>query len=688
MPHSSESCERHLEAGRRALSLGDLATAEAELRAAVSTAEATPASADVLSAALASLSQLLYQTRRFTEAAPVFARTLELREAASGTDDPALVPALHNLAAVHVAAGNAAEAEPLLRRALAILEHAHGEEHPELAGVLNALSQLCLKRGAHAEAEPLLKRLLTIRRAEGGEERPEVATVMASLATVHQAMAEHDAAERLLRRVLEIRERTLAPSHFAIATSLEALAETCATRGKLAEALGLLERALDIRERTLEPAHASVAVVRSRIADLQLQLSSDTFAVPLMEPMAEVRLVPQAPSANLPAVRASMPAPAVRASAAAPTAPITEFRAPDGLFADLRAPSNGAAPEPMRRTSGDRDAMAAPTVDRAEQSSLSVAYLPTGSALVLPGERAPLSHGSFEGTLTDEELGFEGGESEDQRSASLFGRSSTRLAMLGVALLTLGGAGALVAKGMKTEEGDGFVRVPSAGISTPATTTAAGNVALPESLGGSPGLATDSNATQPASAGPKETREGESRERESANAPSRSTTRTAESRSAREGDAPPAPVTPAPISAPALDRLGVRIDPTVPALDVNAAATQREAGAAIGALRSDRKESAYALQPSLRPAGLIGEPPQPKYPTHLRRARLAGYVNVSFIVDAQGRVDSSSFRVIDASDMRFVGSVAEVLPQLRFVAAESAGVKVPQRVEMGFRFTP
>ena len=688
MSHPTETCERHLEAGRRALSLGDLATAESELRAAIASAEAGAGKPDALGGALGSLAQLLYQARRFAEAAPVFARTLELREMSAGPEDPGLVAPLHNLAAVHVAAGNIAAAQPLLHRALGILEHVHGPEHPELSGVLNALSQLCLKRGAYAEAEPLLKRLLTIRRSEGGEERPEVATIMASLASVHHALAEHDAAERLLRRVLEIRERTLAPNHFAIATSLEALAETCATRGKLAEALALLQRALDMRERTLEPAHASLAVVRAKIADLQLQLSSDAFAVPLMEPAVENRApaVPT-PSSPLPLpgagfVRTSPITPGARPVAAPAPAPLTEFRAPERVSLESSS-IDRIDRDAMRQLAAEMEE-SAPTLQTAERalaSGLSVAYLPTGSALVLPGERVAQT-GGVEGSLQDDELDFELGRGDERRAPSLLGGSSTRIAVLGVTVLALAATAAMVARANRPDAGDGFVQSSTTASATPARSSAAGTIALPDAGTAAAPVALDSAPSQRQVASPPAPRSDDA-------AATRTAARAADARATRPTEvAPQVPSTPAPLGARVLQGVNVRIDASAPAFDIRAGDAQREAGAAIGALRPGRQEPNYATMASFKPAAPIGALPQPRYPPELRRAKVGGDVTVSFLVGTDGLVEASSFRIVSASDVRFVGAVTDVLSRLRFMPAESAGVRVPQRVEMPFRFNP
>ena len=59
-----------------------------------------------------------------------------------------------------------------------------------------------------------------------------------------------------------------------------------------------------------------------------------------------------------------------------------------------------------------------------------------------------------------------------------------------------------------------------------------------------------------------------------------------------------------------------------------------------------------------------------------------------FLVDAKGRVDTRTLRIISSTDERFSQAVRDVLPRLRFLPAESNGVKAEEWVEMPFRFSP
>jgi TonB family protein len=59
-----------------------------------------------------------------------------------------------------------------------------------------------------------------------------------------------------------------------------------------------------------------------------------------------------------------------------------------------------------------------------------------------------------------------------------------------------------------------------------------------------------------------------------------------------------------------------------------------------------------------------------------------------FLVDANGRVDSRTLRIISSTDEQFTQAVRAVLPKLRFLPAESGGARTEEWVAMPFRFSP
>jgi tetratricopeptide (TPR) repeat protein len=59
--------------------------------------------------------------------------------------------------------GRYSEAEPLYKRSLAVVEKALGHDHPKVAAVLNNLAEVFRKQGRYEDAEPLYKRSLAIK---------------------------------------------------------------------------------------------------------------------------------------------------------------------------------------------------------------------------------------------------------------------------------------------------------------------------------------------------------------------------------------------------------------------------------------------------------------------------------------------------------------------------------------------
>lgn len=76
----------------------------------------------------------------------------------------------------------------------------------------------------------------------------------------------------------------------------------------------------------------------------------------------------------------------------------------------------------------------------------------------------------------------------------------------------------------------------------------------------------------------------------------------------------------------------------------------------------------------------------PQYPEVLKSAGIGGVVVLSFVVDTTGLADVGTAAVITMSDERFLGTVVDALPALRFIPAELAGRKVKQLVLQPFYF--
>ena len=76
------------------------------------------------------MAALYDSTGRYSDAEPLYVRSLQIRDQQLGADHPDTASSLNNLAMLYDSTGRYSEAEPLYLRALAILFDRLGETHP------------------------------------------------------------------------------------------------------------------------------------------------------------------------------------------------------------------------------------------------------------------------------------------------------------------------------------------------------------------------------------------------------------------------------------------------------------------------------------------------------------------------------------------------------------------------------
>jgi TonB family protein len=76
----------------------------------------------------------------------------------------------------------------------------------------------------------------------------------------------------------------------------------------------------------------------------------------------------------------------------------------------------------------------------------------------------------------------------------------------------------------------------------------------------------------------------------------------------------------------------------------------------------------------------------PVYPSDLAALGTEGQVQTTYVVDASGRVDTTTIRVVQSDDPRFTESVRTALREMQFRPAKKAGKTVRQLVEQRFNF--
>jgi tetratricopeptide (TPR) repeat protein len=230
---------------------------------------------EALATSLNDLAFLYKVMGRYTEAEPLYVRSLAIREQELGANHPDTATSLDNLAELYYSTGRYTEAEPLYVRSLAIREQELGANHPDTATSLNNLAGLYYSTGRYTEAESLYARSLAIKEQELGANHPDTATSLNNLALLYESTGRYAQAEPLCVRSLAIKEQELGANHPDTAISLNNLAELYKSTGRYAQAEPLYVRAVTISEDKLGVDHPSTETIRENLQILRQQLAAD-----------------------------------------------------------------------------------------------------------------------------------------------------------------------------------------------------------------------------------------------------------------------------------------------------------------------------------------------------------------------------------------------------------------------------
>lgn len=250
------------------LKAGDLQGAALRLERALDLSEGLGGDRPALATILSNLAMLYDHQGRYSEAEPLYQRSLKIREKTLGIEHPDVATSLNNLAALYEGQGRYSEAGPLYQRSLKIKEKELGVEHPSLAAPLNNLAEHYFNQGRYSEAEPLFQRSLRIRERTLGTEHPDVAIVLSNLAELYRTQDRYNEAETLNQRSLNIREKALGAEHPDVATSLHNQAGLYHSQGRYNEAESLYLRSLRIWEKVMGVEHPNVAASLNNLAGL------------------------------------------------------------------------------------------------------------------------------------------------------------------------------------------------------------------------------------------------------------------------------------------------------------------------------------------------------------------------------------------------------------------------------------
>jgi tetratricopeptide (TPR) repeat protein len=186
---------------------------------------------------------------RYEEAENLLGAAIEQAERL-GSLDPRVADSLNQLAILYASQHKFTQAEPLFQRSLGISVAALGPDHPDVAIILRNMGILKASLGDYAEADVLLSRSLSLTSRTLGQEHPLVAVTMRTIAVFQAVQGRYGEAERFIRRSLEISEKTLGSEHPEVAESLEVFAQVLHTVHRDREANQLATRAQEIRARS------------------------------------------------------------------------------------------------------------------------------------------------------------------------------------------------------------------------------------------------------------------------------------------------------------------------------------------------------------------------------------------------------------------------------------------------------
>jgi len=105
-------------------------------------------------------------------------------------------------------------------------------------------------------------------------------------------------------------------------------------------------------------------------------------------------------------------------------------------------------------------------------------------------------------------------------------------------------------------------------------------------------------------------------------------------------------------------------------------------GGVVGPVQTDQPYFEFQVEKPVVSAGGCS----PRYPDILRSANVEGEVLAQFVVDADGKVEPNSFKVLKSSHELFTSSVKACLSSFKFLAAEVGGRKVKQLVQQPYQF--
>ncbi|KAH8831242.1 hypothetical protein DL96DRAFT_1812139 [Flagelloscypha sp. PMI_526] len=207
-----------------------------------------------------------------------------------GTEHPATLRSMSELASAYSDLGQHREGLELYEQVLALRRLNVGEEHPDTLVTMNNLAIIYSVLGRYPDAVKLKEQVLALRSQNLGEEHPDTLVSMNNLAVTYAELGQYQNALKLQERGLALERRILGEEHPDTLMSLGNLADTYADLGQNEDALALKQQVLALRTRILGENHPDTLVGMGNLAMTHSDLGEFQDALTLEKRVLALRI--------------------------------------------------------------------------------------------------------------------------------------------------------------------------------------------------------------------------------------------------------------------------------------------------------------------------------------------------------------------------------------------------------------
>ncbi len=198
-------------------------------------------------------------------------RSVEIRTAAYGADDPRNAYAIEMLGGALRRLGRNDEGERYMRRAIVLYEHDKGPNDVSLVVPLTRLADaVATDHEDYTEAARLMERGLAIAKSTLGEGHPRTAYSLEFLGALESRRGNFAKAERLSRLAADIFDRTVGKHDVALADAVADLAKVYSRAGRWSDAETTQRRAISVYESALGRAHPAYGGAIGGLCEIHL----------------------------------------------------------------------------------------------------------------------------------------------------------------------------------------------------------------------------------------------------------------------------------------------------------------------------------------------------------------------------------------------------------------------------------